>query len=686
MINKIFGLNMEEDMKKGNLYKTAVVMIICIFGFSLFNITYAVEFNDDIKKITLDYDYYDGIGNDKIIRSKDNGIWYLLKSDGRRIELKGNYIDYEGITSDEHNNYNDVYYRFSVKLDERMSRYGFVNKDVIECMVEGYSFADPTMSDKYWELMNVDADTNYQFGLYDKYNKKVVIPVLYNSFWYFNDDRIFVRNDEYGGMIDVNQDIIIPFEYYELQYINDSFIIAFGKNSKYGVINIDNDIVIPFEYNEIHIVSDSMNYLQMTKNNKSGLYDRNKGELVIPIEYESLKYIGERYLENELVVAKKDGKYGIIDMQNKEIVPFIYDRIEYVGGDGLKFYENGLAGLLDSKGNIILSAEAINILYAEDGFITAKVYVENYKSKYAVYDMKGNVVVPPIYDDIYFPFSDRYMVVKNNGYANLVDKASGEVVLNNSHYSDIWYISDKYFLGENNGYYSIVNFAGQELTDSHYIMADMVDVNGEKLLAAHWQGYKNRVSRIDYFKQTKGPSSWGVDEVSKAIESNLVPFEYQALFTSDIKRYEFCGMIVAFLEEYYNTSKADIIDYNKIDMVNPPISDEFNENVAVCLHLGIVNGRGNGIFDGEAEITREEAAVMLTNLAKFMGDKADTEKISLRDKSEISSWASDSVNFVLKNEFMNGTGNDMFSPKANITREQTYMIMYRIFSMHGVVK
>lgn len=666
-------------MKKSYLCKTVVVMIVCIFTFSLFNITYGVEFNDDIQKITLDYDYFDGIGNDKIIRSKSDDSWYLLKSDGSRIQLKGNYLDYAGIENGEFYHYDEDYYSFFVPLDDKLTRLGFVDKDGAECIVEGYSFADPTVSDKYWLLMNVDEEISYKFGLYDKYNKKEVIPVVYDSLLYLKDDRIVVQNDEGGGILDINQDIILPFNYYNLQYINDSFIIASDKGFKYGVININDDIVVPFEYDEIHIVSDSMNYLQITKNNKSGLFDRNKAEFVIPIEYESLKYIDERYLENELVVAKKDGKAGIIDMQNKEIVPFVYDRIEYVGG-GLKFYEDGLAGLLDAKGNIILPAEAIDIVYAADGFITAKVYVENYNSKYAVYDMKGNVVVHPIYDDIYFSFSDRYMVVKSNGYANLIDKITGEAVLKNSHYSDIWYINDKYFAGGSNGYNSIVNFSGQELTQSHYSMVDVVNINGERLLAAQWQGYKNYGRKIDYFKQTKGPSSWAIDEVSKAIESDLVPFEYQVLFASDIKRYEFCDIIVVFLEKYYNTSKKDIIDYNKIDVINPPIVDEFNENVAICMHLGIVKGRGNGIFDGESEITREEAAIMLANLAKFLGIKTDTEYMNLIDKSEISSWASDAVNFVLQNKFMQGVGNNMFSPKSNITREQTYIIMNRILN------
>lgn len=74
-------------------------------------------------------------------------------------------------------------------------------------------------------------------------------------------------------------------------------------------------------------------------------------------------------------------------------------------------------------------------------------------------------------------------------------------------------------------------------------------------------------------------------------------------------------------------------------------------------------------------------AVMLTNLARYLEMYTNVQDIQLNDKSEMSSWASDSVNFVLQNKIMQGTGNNSFSPKTSITREQTYIIMYRMLNM-----
>jgi hypothetical protein len=392
------------------------------------------------------------------------------------------------------------------------------------------------------------------------------------------------------------------------------------------------------------------------------------------------------YIGNELIVAEKNGKTGIIDMDNKEVVPFIYDRIDLLG-NCFEVYKDGLAGLLDSKGNEILPAEAVDIMEVENGFITAKVYIDN-DSKYAVYDMKGNEIVPPVYDYIDYHASEKYMVVNNEGNANLVDKATKKPVLKKSNYTDIWYINDKYFAGGNNSYYSIVNFSGQELTPSYYSTISLVNIGGEDLLAGLWQTNRSFDRRIDYFKQTKGPSAWAVEEVSKAIESNLVPFEYQAAYTFNIKRYEFCSIIVEFLEEYFDTTREEIIEDNNIDLVNltQTFVDGINEDVAICLNLGIVKGRGNGIFDGESEITREEAAVMLANLAKYLGLNTVADEAKLNDKKEVSEWAVDAVNFVLDNKFMQGVGNDIFSPKSNITREQTYIIICRILNNNMVLQ
>ena len=663
-------------VKRNYFYKTLIVVTVLIFIFSLYNIVNGVEFNDDIQKVELNYYYYEGFGEDKVVQSIKDGSWYILKPDGSLINLKGNYLAFAGIEG-KNLNFDDDYYRFVIGNEsydiDYSTRFIYVDKNGMECFLDGYTYVDPTKGENYFILRNIKGD-GYETGLYHKYNKTVVIPAVYDTLNYISDDRIAAdKNDKYG-LINIKQEEIIPFEYDNLDYINDNFIIAVNEDGKYGVININNEVVLSFEYDEISYTYKANDYFKISKNNKFGLVDITDAEIVVPLKYDNIEYY-----PNDMAKASLDQKTGVIDISNKEVVPFIYDGIMYYE-DGFAVYKDDLAGFINRGGKVILPVEYYNILEVKDGYITAVIDNENDEHKHAVYTLKGKEIIPPIYEYIDYHATDKYMIVNNGWYADFVDKKTGEMILNNSdiHVPDIKYINDKYYAGGTSSY-AIYNLAGQKLTWQSYNGISIININGEELLAAKYNTERFN-THFDYFKQTKGPSSWAVDEVSKAIESNLVPFEYQAAFTFNIKRYEFCSIIVEFLEEYYDTSREEIIKDKNIDVTYQAFVDGINEDIAICLHLGIVKGRGNGIFDGDSEITREEAAVMLTNLANYLGLNTDADEVKLNDKKEVSEWSMDAVNFVLKNKFMQGVGNDMFSPKSNITREQTYIIMYRILN------
>jgi hypothetical protein len=668
--------------------KFIVLLVIPILVFLLLplgNYVYGLDFNDDIQKIELDYYYYEGFDGDKVIQSAKDGSWHILKPNGRLINLKGNYLAYAGMEG-KNLDFDDDYYRFVIGNDsydtDFSTRFIYVDKDGLECFVEGYKYVDPTRGENYFILRNVKGN-GYETGLYHKYERKVVIPALYDTLNYYNDDRIKACKNNKYGLINIKQEEIIPFEYNYLNYRNDSFIIAVNEDGKYGVININNEVLLNFEYDDISNLHETIDYLTISKNNKFGLVETADTEIVIPLEYDNIEYHG-----NEMAVALIDGKMGVIDVGNKVVVPFIYDYIMY-NDDGFIVFKDESQGFLNKEGKVILPVKYVNILEIKDGFITAIISDENDENKYVVYDINGKVIVPPIYDYIDYYATDKYMLIKKRWYAYLINKTTGEQVLENSKlpFTDVKYINDKYYAGGSSSSYAIVNYAGQRLTWESYNDISIINVNGEDLIAAKYRTDDRFNIKFDYFKQTKGPSTWAVEEVSNAIENNLVPFEYQSAFTFNIKRYEFCSIIVAFLEEYYDTTKEDIIRDNKIDLVNPPIIDGLSDDIAICLHLGIVKGRSNGLFDGNNEITREEAAVMLANLSKYIGWlDTNTVEANVNDKFEISSWANDAVKFVLKNNIMQGIGNGMFSPKANLTREQTYIILYRMLDNIQIAK
>ena len=87
-------------------------------------------------------------------------------------------------------------------------------------------------------------------------------------------------------------------------------------------------------------------------------------------------------------------------------------------------------------------------------------------------------------------------------------------------------------------------------------------------------------------------------------------------------------------------------------------------------------------FTPNGEFSREQAATMIMNTCRAIGANVKTSPASsFTDIGATSDWAVDGVNFCFANGIMNGTGNNMFSPKTNYTREQSIMTFNNIKPM-----
>lgn len=181
------------------------------------------------------------------------------------------------------------------------------------------------------------------------------------------------------------------------------------------------------------------------------------------------------------------------------------------------------------------------------------------------------------------------------------------------------------------------------------------------------------------------PSSWAEAEVKAAIEKNLVPEDLQREYTTNITREEFCRLMVQLVEQQTGKSVFVYIASKGLTLTDP-FSDTDNEDVLAAYALGIINGRGEGLFDPYSSITRQEAATMLTRAAKCLGLTAQNG-LSFSDMTQASDWAWDSITFISGledptsgNRVMSGTGPNMFEPWGTYTREQAILTTLRLFN------
>ena len=92
-------------------------------------------------------------------------------------------------------------------------------------------------------------------------------------------------------------------------------------------------------------------------------------------------------------------------------------------------------------------------------------------------------------------------------------------------------------------------------------------------------------------------------------------------------------------------------------------------------------GVGGNRFDPNAQLTREQAAVMLARLADAIGQPFPPSAPTFADNAQVSSWAADAVGQMQATGIMGGVGDNRFAPGGDYTREQSIVTILRLFDV-----
>jgi len=146
------------------------------------------------------------------------------------------------------------------------------------------------------------------------------------------------------------------------------------------------------------------------------------------------------------------------------------------------------------------------------------------------------------------------------------------------------------------------------------------------------------------------------------------------LFQKNITREEFIEMLVKIYldEKNINIESVESDDY---------FSDTSNTYIEYAYELGIVKGVGDNKFLPYKNVTRQEMAVMMKNiLDKLYLTNNNYNKSIFSDRYDVSSWAVNAIDYCYYNNLINGMGNNMFKPKENATREQSFKLIDNIYN------
>lgn len=384
-------------------------LFICTYDIDYENETYSTRvLNSSGEEILTDYsnvraiekrDLNDVWYDTNLLIYESNGLYGLIDFDGKKV-LDAEYTNIYSLDGTER----------SIVVEKDGLR-GIVNSN-LKSLVVDCNYDDITTLSTDSEDDGYIVSSNGNYGIISA-SGKTILETNYSEIKNTTGDSMYVVNDGSGlKLIDSNLNTILDSGFDDIISINgDNLIIQNGGS--YGVITIS-------------------------------------GESRIPAEYEELVYATDNYY-----IARQNGLYGIISLDNVVCVDFRYTYLEHLHSTDFYIGDNSdyTTDIIDRNfetrlSNVIISelnTDSNYMIVREDG--EYKYYTLNFEEesnidalktntlflsksgdKYGYVNSNGELVVDYIYDDAREQNSYGYCAVKQNGVWGVL-ASDGTVIL-----------------------------------------------------------------------------------------------------------------------------------------------------------------------------------------------------------------------------------------------------------------
>ncbi len=303
---------------------------------------------------------------------------------------------------------------------------------------------------------------SYRYAIFSPENKKIM-EFEWDDYRDFSENLAVVTLKGKSGYLNTEGKIVIPsngeLAYDEANDFNNGLAIV-KKNEKYGVIDKLGNIVLPIQYDEVEFdtkgkfakVGNYYKYALMTE----------KGKLLTPLKYSQI-IIDDSPFPIATNESFNGDTWGYLNSEGVEIIKPQYEGAWAFQDHVAVVKKDGLMGLIDEKGNSILSPkyEAIERRFE---LITA------YNGeKFGVLSIQGKELTPLIYNSIgtqLYGISDGMLAVEREGKWGFLNVQTwAEVVLE---YDMVRHFSGGYAAVNKNGLMGFINKSGKPITALKY--------------------------------------------------------------------------------------------------------------------------------------------------------------------------------------------------------------------------
>ena len=254
---------------------------------------------------------------------------------------------------------------------------------------------------------------------------------------------------------------------------------AIYSNNKWGVIDNEGNVVILPQYEETIIIPNKEKPIFIctySLNDETGTYKTkvlNEKEEEILKEYDKCEAIDNYDLkqniwyEDNVLRISKNGKYGMIDFEGKELLPSEYDEITALPGvtSSVLVKKDGKVGLVNEKGQTIIPTKYKEILTLKDGYKNEYIIV-NEEGKYGLISTSGTIIFDTKYDDIKYINSSETYTVSEEGTVKLVTIHDSVII--DGKYDDITHYKGENAIVVKDGKYGVVDKEGVEKIPLEY--------------------------------------------------------------------------------------------------------------------------------------------------------------------------------------------------------------------------
>jgi hypothetical protein len=256
---------------------------------------------------------------------------------------------------------------------------------------------------------------NGKYGFINPANK-IVIPFIYDKAISFSGGLAWVKKAGKFSYINKKGETVIPAKYDDAHdFMFNSAAVAI--NGKYSLINPSGNVISTEQYDAVWVINRQLPYLIVYRNGRAGCINR-KGEVLLPCSYDEVRILNKeifRVMDNGIFkpfyvstktfgpntyeilsdiynedgsVFKREGKYGYVDTNYKEIIPPVYERGSQVFLNGLaKVYLGDKIGYVNRENKMVIPVEYDYEMNNREGILILRK-----RNKYVLYATDGKKI------------------------------------------------------------------------------------------------------------------------------------------------------------------------------------------------------------------------------------------------------------------------------------------------------